>query len=255
VTGVGQGHQVSQFKTNAATHAAAVPKRFLHAPPTTRARKQDRPHERLVNVGSASLSDAELFSLFLQPGPPGSSAIDLAHDLLAQFGTLRGVFDAPIAELCTLRGIAPVRAAQLHAVAELCVSALAEKTRERTLLDAPNVVGDYLKFFLGTRRYEVFVCLYLDARNQLLLAEEAARGSVTRVAVYPREIVRRAIALNAAGLIVAHNHPSGSVAPSANDRKLTQTLQDALTLIDVELLDHFVVASNEVFSFARQGWL
>jgi len=89
----------------------------------------------------------------------------------------------------------------------------------------------------------------------LLLAEEAARGSVTRVAVYPREIVRRAIALNAAGLIVAHNHPSGSVAPSANDRKLTQTLQDALTLIDVELLDHFVVASNEVFSFARQGWL
>jgi DNA repair protein RadC len=101
----------------------------------------------------------------------------------------------------------------------------------------------------------VFICLYLDARHQLLHVEESARGSLTRVAVYPREIVRRALTLNAAGLIVAHNHPSGGVEPSASDRRLTKTLQDALTLIDVRLLDHIVVAANEVFSFARHGWL
>jgi DNA repair protein RadC len=143
----------------------------------------------------------------------------------------------------------------LLAVSELCRRALAEKARDRTLLDSPSAVEDYLKLLIGTRQYEVFVCLYLDARHQLLLAEESARGSITRVAVYPREIVRRALSLNAAGLIVAHNHPSGGVAPSANDRRLTRTLQDALALIDVRLLDHLVVASNEIFSFARQGWL
>jgi DNA repair protein RadC len=123
------------------------------------------------------------------------------------------------------------------------------------LLNAPGAVEDYLRLLIGTRPYEVFICLYLDARHQLLHAEESARGSLTRVAVYPREIVRRALTLNAAGLIVAHNHPSGGVDPSANDRRLTKTLQDALTLIDVRLLDHNVVAANEVFSFSRHGWL
>jgi DNA repair protein RadC len=217
--------------------------------------KTERPRERLLDIGAGSLSDAELFALFLHSGVPGWTAVDLARELLQHFGTLRSVLDASATQLCALRGIGPARAAQLLAVSELCRRALAEKARDRALLDSPGAVEDYLKLLIGTRPYEVFVCLYLDARHQLLLAEESARGSITRVAIYPREIVRRALSLNAAGLIVAHNHPSGGVAPSASDRRLTRMLQDALTLIDVRMLDHLVVASNEIFSFARQGWL
>ena len=114
---------------------------------------------------------------------------------------------------------------------------------------------DFLRLKIGTRTNEVFICVYLDARYQLLDICEEAQGSLTRVAVNPREIVKRALAFNAAGLIVAHNHPSGGVEPSGSDRKLTRTLQDALALIDVKLLDHMVVASNDIFSFAREGWL
>ncbi|MFM0321575.1 RadC family protein [Caballeronia glebae] len=217
--------------------------------------RADRPRERLLDAGPASLSDAELFALFLRTGVCGATAVDVARQLLRRFGSLRGVLDASAAELRELRGIGPARAATLIAVSELCRRALAEKARDRELLNAPGAVEDYLRLLIGTRPYEVFICLYLDARHQLLHVEESARGSLTRVAVYPREIVRRALTLNAAGLIVAHNHPSGGVEPSASDRRLTKTLQDALTLIDVRLLDHIVVAANEVFSFARHGWL
>ncbi|KXV15036.1 hypothetical protein CR51_03740 [Caballeronia megalochromosomata] len=217
--------------------------------------RADRPRERLLDTGPASLSDAELFALFLRTGVSGVTAVDVARQLLLRFGSLRGVLEASAAELREQRGIGPARAATLLAVSELCRRALAEKARDRELLNAPGAVEDYLRLLIGTRPYEVFVCLYLDARHQLLHAEESARGSLTRVAVYPREIVRRALTLNAAGLIVAHNHPSGGVEPSANDRRLTKTLQEALTLIDVRLLDHIVVAANDVFSFARHGWL
>jgi DNA repair protein RadC len=217
--------------------------------------RADRPRERLLDTGPAFLSDAELFALFLRTGVPGASAVDVARQLIRRFGSLRGVLDASAMELREQRGIGPARAATLLAVSELCRRALAEKARDRELLNAPGAVEDYLRLLIGTKPYEVFVCLYLDARHQLLHAEESARGSLTRVAVYPREIVRRALTLNAAGLIVAHNHPSGGVTPSANDRRLTKTLQEALTLIDVRLLDHIVVAANDVFSFARHGWL
>ncbi|WP_244173200.1 RadC family protein [Caballeronia temeraria] len=217
--------------------------------------RADRPRERLLDAGPTSLSDAELFALFLRTGVAGVTAVDIARQLLLRFGSLRGVLDAPESELRELRGIGPARAATLIAVSELCRRALAEKARDRELLNAPGAVEDYLRLLIGTRPYEAFICLYLDARHQLMHVEESARGSLTRVAVYPREIVRRALSLNAAGLIVAHNHPSGGVEPSANDRRLTKTLQDALTLIDVRLLDHIVVAANDVFSFARHGWL
>ncbi|SAK50995.1 DNA repair protein RadC [Caballeronia hypogeia] len=217
--------------------------------------RAERPRERLLDTGPASLSDAELFALFLRTGVSGATAVDVARQLLRRFGSLRGVLDASAGELRELRGIGPARAATLLAVSELCRRALAEKARDRELLNAPGAVEDYLRLLIGTRPYEAFICLYLDARHQLLHTEESARGSLTRVAVYPREIVRRALSLNAAGLIVAHNHPSGGVEPSASDRRLTKTLQDALALIDVQLLDHIVVAANDVFSFARHGWL
>ncbi|MDR5736474.1 MULTISPECIES: DNA repair protein RadC [unclassified Caballeronia] len=215
----------------------------------------DRPRERLLKGGPATLSDAELLALFLRTGVPGLTAVDVARALVRRFGSLRAVLDASASDLQDERGVGEARAATLLAVSEICRRALAEKARERMLLNSPGAVEDFLRLKIGTRANEVFICIYLDARHQLLHICEEAQGSLTRVAVYPREIVKRALAFNAAGLIVAHNHPSGGVEPSASDRKLTRTLQDALALIDVKLLDHMVVASNDIFSFAREGWL
>jgi DNA repair protein RadC len=217
--------------------------------------ENDRPRERLLKSGAASLSDAELLALFLHTGVPGSTAVDVARALLRRFGSLRALLDASPDALQAERGVGEARAATLAAVSELCRRMLAEKARESPLLSSPAAVEDFLRLSIGTRPCEVFLCLYLDTRHQLLDVREEAHGTLTRVAVYPREIVRRALALNAAALIVAHNHPSGGVQPSASDRKLTRALQDALALIDVKLLDHFVVAANDICSFAREGWL
>jgi DNA repair protein RadC len=217
--------------------------------------KRDRPRERLLQMGPDSLSDAELLGLFLGSGRPGITAVDVARSLLGRFESIRGVLYASAAELRTFGGIGPAKAALLLAMAELCRRLLAEKARDRPLLDTPHAVEDYLKLLIGARSNEVFLALFLDVRHRLICVDESATGSLTRVAVYPREIVRRALTLNAASLIVAHNHPSGAVAPSANDRRLTRVLQDSLALIDVRLLDHLVVTSEEVFSFARHGWI
>ncbi|WP_244814240.1 DNA repair protein RadC [Caballeronia sp. Lep1P3] len=236
----------------AAVRLIAAPLSALSIPQWDEA---DRPRERLLRDGPATLSDAELLALFLRTGVPGLTAVDVARSLLRRFGSLRAVLDAPAAALQDERGIGEARAATLIAVSELCRRALAEKARERIALNSPSAVEDFLRLKIGTRQNEVFVCIYLDARHQVLDIFEEAHGSLTRVAVYPREIVKRSLALNAAGLIVAHNHPSGGVAPSASDRNLTRTLQDSLALIDVKLLDHMVVAANDIFSFAREGWL
>ena len=150
--------------------------------------------------------------------------------------------------------IGPAKTAQLLAIVEMARRALAEKMRERPLIDSPGAVEDYLRLLIGTRPYEVFVCLYMDARHRLIRSEESSRGSLTRLAIYPREIVRRALTLNAASLIVAHNHPSGAVKPSASDRRLTRVLRDTLALIDVQLIDHLVIGAHETFSFATAGW-
>lgn len=217
--------------------------------------KTDKPRERLLQSGGDSLSDAALLAVFLRTGLPGKTAVDVARALLRHFGSIRGVLDASALQLQEERGVGEARAATLLAVSELCRRALIEKARERMLLNSPGAVEDFLRLRIGTQPNELFLCIYLDARHQLIDAHVEASGSLTRVAVYPREIVKRALHLNAAGLIVAHNHPSGGVEPSANDKKLTRTLQDALNLIDVKLLDHMVVAGNEIFSFAREGWL
>jgi DNA repair protein RadC len=217
--------------------------------------ERDRPRERLLKLGAQTLSDAELLALFLNTGRPGMTSVDVARDLLVRFESIRGVLSTTATELRRFGGIGPAKAALLLAVSELCQRSLAEKTRDRPLLDAPQAVEDYLKWLIGTRPNEVFVTLFLDIKHCLITVDESAKGSISRVAVYPREIVRRALTLNAASLIVAHNHPSGGVEPSANDRRLTRVLQDSLALIDVRLLDHLVVTSNEVFSFSRQGWM
>ena len=214
----------------------------------------DMPRERLRDAGPGALSDVELIVLLLGTGLPGHNVFDVARSLLARFGSLRAMLDAQPEEFTGVRGIGPAKAAQLLAVIELARRALSEKLRERPLVDSPGAVEDYLRLLIGGRPHEVFVCLFLDTRHRLIRSEESSRGSLTRMAVYPREIVRRALTLNAAGLIVAHNHPSGAVKPSASDRRLTRVLRDTLALVDVQLLDHLVIGTHETFSFARNGW-
>jgi DNA repair protein RadC len=215
----------------------------------------DLPRERLLARGPSALSDMELIALLLGSGLPGHNVFRVAQGLLDHFGSLRGLLDATPGDFGGMRGIGPARTALLVAVMELARRALAEKARERPLIESSGAVEDYLRLLIGTRPYEVFVCLFLDARHRLVQTEESSRGSLTRMAVYPREIVRRALALNAAALVVAHNHPSGAVRPSAADRRLTRVLRDALALVDVRLLDHLVIGAQDTFSFAHAGWM
>ncbi|KND58349.1 DNA repair protein RadC [Candidatus Burkholderia verschuerenii] len=181
----------------------------------------ERPRERLLERGSEALSDAELLAIFLRTGARGVSAIDLARDLIRHFGSLKNLMNATPTQLCALHGVKTARAATLLAVSELSRRILMERAREGTLLNSPIAVRTFLTehigLLIGGKPREVFVCTYLDARHKLLACEESAQGSLTRVAVYPREIVRRAIELNAAALIVAHNHLSGGAEPSAAD--------------------------------------
>jgi DNA repair protein RadC len=222
-------------------------------------KESERPRERLLERGPEALSDAELLAIFLRTGARGASAVDLARDLIRRFGSLKNLMNASPTQLRALHGVKTARAATLLAVSELSRRILMERAREGTLLDSPAAVQsfltDHICLLIGGKPREVFVCTYLDARHKLIACEESAQGSITRVAVYPREIVRRAIELNAAALIVAHNHPSGGAAPSASDHNLTRTLRDALALIDVKLLDHFIIGADEIRSFAQEGWL
>src|SRR5260363_16668 len=169
--------------------------------------------------------------------------------------TLRAPLSAPSDELNAVRGIGPAKIAQLHAIGALTQRALAEELRSTASFDSPDVVRDYLKLLIGTRSYEVFVCLYLDARHCLIRAEESSHGTLTHTAVYPQKIARQALLCNAVALIVAHNHPSGNAEPSPSDFHLTKQLQAALALFDIRLLDHFVVSANSIMSFVEQKML
>ena len=218
------------------------------------ARRHVLPRERLRKAGPAALSDVELIAILLGSGLPGHDVFEVARSLLAHFGSLRAMLDAQREEFEALRGIGPAKAALLQAVTEVARRALAEALDDKPLVDSPGAVEDYLRLLIGGRPHEVFVCLFLDARHRLIRSEESSRGSLTRMAVYPREIVRRALMLNAASLIVAHNHPSGAVQPSASDRRLTRVLRETLALVEVQLIDHLVIGARETFSFARHGW-
>ncbi|WP_322022155.1 RadC family protein [Burkholderia sp. BCC1977] len=241
--------------------APAAPARRIDAarPPRKRRPRNwqpDLPRERLLERGPAALTDAELIALLLGTGGGGRDVFASARALLARFGdSLRDMLDAKPDVFATHPGIGAARSALLIAVTEIVRRALAEQARERVRIDSPRAVEDYLRLTIGTRSHEVFVTLYLDARHGLIETEESARGTLTRMAVYPREIVRRALTLNAAALVIAHNHPSGAVQPSAEDRRLTRALNEALALVDTKLLDHVVVGTGDTFSFARAGWL
>lgn len=216
--------------------------------------KHDMPRERLIEQGPGVLSDTEMIVLVLGSGLPGHDVFNVARTLLDRFGSLRAMLDATYSDFDGLRGIGPAKKAQLLAIMEMARRSLVDKMRDRVLMNSPEAVKDYLRLYIGGKAQEVFVSLFLDARHRLIRCEESARGTLTRMAVYPREIVRRALSLNAASLIVAHNHPSGAVQPSASDCRLTHTLRDALALIDVRLIDHLVIGADNTYSFAHAGW-
>ncbi|ANI57394.1 UNVERIFIED_ORG: DNA repair protein RadC [Pseudomonas fluorescens] len=215
----------------------------------------ERPREKLLEQGSGSLSDAELLAIFLRTGVSGKSAVDVARHLLSQFGSLRALLEADLATFSEQLGLGPAKFAQLQAVLEMGRRHLAERMRQKTALENPQVVRDYLKAMLRHEPHEVFGCLFLDSKHQVLTFETLFRGSIDNTAVHPREVVKRSLANNAAAVILCHNHPSGNSDPSQADRLLTKRLQKALELIDVRVLDHFIVGDGEPLSMAECGWM
>ena len=217
--------------------------------------EEHRPRERLIRHGATILSDAELLAVFLRVGVTGKSAVDLGRDMVAHFGSLNGLFSATLDDFSKLNGLGPAKYAQLQAVLELARRSLSEELQAGIALSSPQAVKQYLQLLLGGKAYESFAILFLDVRNRLIACEELFRGTLTHTSVYPREVVKVALARNAASIILAHNHPSGTPEPSTADHTLTQALKQALALIDVRVLDHFVVAGRHVYSFAEHGEL
>jgi len=214
---------------------------------------EQRPRERLINNGASVLSDAELLAVFLRMGVAGKSAVDLGREMIAQFGSLKQLFAADLKAFSTINGLGPAKFAQLQAVMELARRALKEEMQAGATLSSPQTVKQYLQLLLGSKPYESFAVLFLDVKNRLIAAEEMFRGTLAHASVYPREVVKAALHHNAASIMLAHNHPSGTPEPSAADRNLTNTLKQALAMVDVRVLDHFVVAPHQVYSFAENG--
>lgn len=214
-----------------------------------------RPREKLLSQGPAALADAELVALLLRTGLKGTSVLQLAQQVLDAFGGTAGLLHADPAELKRIKGLGPAKRAELSAVIELARRSLQQRLVDRPAFDSPGAVRDYLRLHLGPRDHEVFAVLFLDAQHRLLQFDEMFRGTLTQTSVYPREVVRRALALNAAAVILAHNHPSGVAEPSRADEFLTQSLKSALQLVDVRVLDHMVVGRGGVVSFAERGLL
>ncbi|MCH8622689.1 DNA repair protein RadC [Undibacterium sp. TS12] len=217
--------------------------------------EEQRPRERLIRHGAGALSDAELLAVFLRTGVTGKSAVDLGRDMIAEFGSLSALFAASIKDFSAIHGLGSAKYAQLQAVLELAKRAISEELQESTALSSPQAVKKYLQLMIGNKPHESFAILFLDVKNRLIKAEELFRGTLNHASVYPREVVKSALQHNAAAIILAHNHPSGSCEPSPADIALTKTLKQALDLIDIRILDHFIVANPNVYSFAEHGLL
>jgi DNA repair protein RadC len=216
-----------------------------------------QPREKLLARGPQALADAELLALLLRTGIAGKGVLQMAAELLAEppmgFGGVAGLLHATVTDLARIKGLGPAKRAELVAVLELARRALAEQLRERAVLQAPQDVKHYLQLQLGGRSHEVFAVLFLDSQHRLLALEELFRGTLSQTSVYPREVVVRALHHNASAVVLAHNHPSGSVEPSRADELITQTLKAALALVDVRVLDHVIVAPGQALSLAERG--
>ena len=226
-----------------------------------------RPREKLLARGPAALSDAELLALLLRTGIQGKGVLQMANELLqlkndsasrtadVGFGGLSGLLHATPDDLKRVKGLGPAKRAEIAAVLELARRAMAQQLQERTVFADPDAIKHYLKLHLAARSHEVFAVIFLDAQNRLLSMEELFRGTLTQTSVYPREVVVRALHHQASAVVLAHNHPSGTVQPSRADEALTQTLKAALALVVVRVLDHIIVAPGQALSMAEKGLL
>jgi len=217
--------------------------------------KADQPNEKLLQAGVGALSDSELLAVFLGCGCKDVDAVSLSRQLLEEFGGLRGFFGASRSNFCARRGLGVKRYLKTQAVLELCRRCLYQNLQRETVFTEPAMVKQYLQYSLGLEQREVFMTLYLDSQHRLIKAEPLFYGTIDASPVYPRIVVQSALAHNAAAVILAHNHPSGVAEPSRADRAITERLTQAMALVDIRLLDHFVVGDAEVISFAERGWL
>ena len=215
----------------------------------------ERPREKLLAQGATALSDAELLAIFLRTGTRGKTAVDLARELLADFNGLRHLLSADRREFCARHGLGLASFVQLQAVLEMARRHLMETLQRDPVLNNPAEVRHYLKARLRDYRREVFVCLFLDTQHRVICCEELFQGTLDASSVYPRDVVQRALALNAAAIIFAHNHPSGIAEPSQADQRITTRLCEALALVDIRVLDHMIVGDGAVLSMAERGLL
>ncbi|WP_437880069.1 RadC family protein [Pseudomonas sp. LRF_L74] len=215
----------------------------------------ERPREKLLAQGAATLTDAELLAIFLRTGVAGKSAVDLARHLLRDFGGLRQLLEADLISFSQHLGLGPAKYTQLQAVLEMGRRHLAERIKRDSALESPQAVRDYLKACLRHEPHEVFGCLFLDSKHRVIEFEPLFRGSIDGASVYPRQVVKRALAQNAAAVILVHNHPSGVAEPSQADRVLTARLKESLALVEVRVLDHFIIGDGDPLSMAEFGWL
>ena len=229
-----------------------------------------RPREKLLSRGPGALSDIELLAILLRTGIQGKGVLQMAEELLqlkndsasrttdgrqGGFGGIAGLLHATADDLKRVKGLGPAKRAEIVAVLELARRAMAQKLQEREVFADPNAVKHYMQLYLANKQHEVFAVIFLDVQNRLLAMEELFRGTLTQTSVYPREVVLRALHHQAAAVVLAHNHPSGTVEPSRADEALTQTLKAALALIDVRVLDHIIVGPGQALSMAEKGLL
>ena len=216
---------------------------------------EDRPREKLLQRGSDALTDAELLAIFLRTGVRGKSAVDLARDLLNDFGSLKALLNADQEHCCRAQGLGSAKYAQLQAVLEMAKRHFKEVLERGSALTSPEITRAYLSAQLRGYSYEVFACLFLDNQHRVIKLEELFRGTIDGASVYPREVVKQALYHNAAAVIFAHNHPSGITEPSQADKQITDKLKQALTLFDIRVLDHFIIGDGDPYSFAEHGLL
>lgn len=216
---------------------------------------QDRPREKLIAKGAAALTDAELLAIFLRTGTHGKTAVDLARELLAEYKSLKALLNADQQRFCQSLGLGVAKYTQLQAVLEMARRYFHEELQRGDALTSPDVTRAYLSAQLRGYAYEVFACLFLDNQHRVIQWEEMFRGSIDAASVYPREVVKQALHHNAAAVIFAHNHPSGVAEPSQSDRLITEKLKAALALLDIRVLDHFIVGDAQPYSFAEHGLL
>jgi DNA repair protein RadC len=216
---------------------------------------EERPREKLLQRGSDALTDAELLAIFLRTGTPGKSAVDLARELLTDFGSLQALLDADLSRFCQANGLGSAKYAQLQAVLEMARRHFKEILQRGNALTSPDITRAYLSAHLRGYSYEVFACLFLDNQHRVIKLDELFRGTIDSASVYPREVAKQALHHNAAAVIFAHNHPSGISEPSQADRQITEKLKQALALFDIRVLDHFIIGDGQPYSFAEHGLL